>query len=159
MENLPKPCSVAAVRAFANKSKLRQKFSVKLSCDLNVFHSQIDMIKATRFHFMIFNWFAAQFNRSWIAKKAAADFESRPATVDCCPWTQAGDDKQTGNLFSDESLQDRFQLFDSSFAATSFRSVISAVSNAKCSGQFGSVGICGMTSAITFLAVSAFAIK
>src|SRR5262249_16433098 len=40
-----------------------------------------------------------------------------------------------------------------------FRSVTSAVSNPKCSGQFGSAGTCGTTCAITFLAVSAFATK
>ena len=63
MENLPQ--AVFGWRRFvpfANKSKLRQEFSVKLSCHRHVFHSQIDMIKATRFHFMIFNWFASQFN-------------------------------------------------------------------------------------------------
>src|SRR6516165_6733935 len=35
---------------FVNKSKLRQEFSVKLFRCVHVFHSQIDMIKATRFH-------------------------------------------------------------------------------------------------------------
>ena len=38
-----------------------------------------------------------------------------------------------------------------------FRSVTNAVSNAECSGQFGSLGIRGMTSAMTLRAVSAFA--
>ena len=41
----------------------------------------------------------------------------------------------------------------------SLRSVINAVFRAKCSCQFGSVGICGIARRITFLAVSAFAIK
>src|SRR4029434_9597877 len=36
-----------------------------------------------------------------------------------------------------------------------FRSVTSAVSNAECCGQFGSLGIRGMTSAMTRRAVSA----
>src|SRR5262249_25624686 len=36
---------------FANKSELRQKLSVKLLRYLHVFHSQINVIKATRFHF------------------------------------------------------------------------------------------------------------
>jgi len=48
---------------FANKSKLGQKFSVEFSCHFHVFHPQIDVIKATRFHFVILNWFAPQFNR------------------------------------------------------------------------------------------------
>src|SRR6266487_3078935 len=49
--------------------------------------------------------------------------------------------------------------FSTVVSGQNFRSVISAVSNAKCSGQFGSVGICGTTFTITFLAVSAFASK
>src|SRR5439155_94869 len=36
---------------FTNKSELRQKLSVKLNCYLHFFHSQINVIKATRFHF------------------------------------------------------------------------------------------------------------
>src|SRR5258708_1249837 len=42
-------------RTFVNESKLRQKFSVELSRHFHAFHSQIDVIKATRFHFMILN--------------------------------------------------------------------------------------------------------
>ena len=41
----------------------------------------------------------------------------------------------------------------------SFRSVIKAESKAVCSGQLGSTGIRGITSARTRLAVSAFAVK
>jgi hypothetical protein len=41
--------------AFVGKSKLRQEFSVEISCHLHVFHPQIDVIKATRFHFVILN--------------------------------------------------------------------------------------------------------
>jgi len=40
---------------FANKSKLGQKFSVERSRHFHVFHPQIDVIKATRFHFVILN--------------------------------------------------------------------------------------------------------
>jgi hypothetical protein len=36
---------------FANKSELRQKLSVKLPRYLHAFHPQINVIKATRFHF------------------------------------------------------------------------------------------------------------
>src|SRR5260370_422855 len=42
-------------RTFVNESKLRQKFSVELSRHFHAFHPQIDVIKATRFHFMILN--------------------------------------------------------------------------------------------------------
>jgi hypothetical protein len=48
---------------FVNESKLRQKFTVKLPRDFHVFHSQIDAIKATRFHLLIFDRIASQFNR------------------------------------------------------------------------------------------------
>src|SRR5207237_3694402 len=34
-----------------NKAELLQKLSIKLNCYLHVFHSQINVIKATRFHF------------------------------------------------------------------------------------------------------------
>src|SRR5207244_3777024 len=37
--------------SFANKSKLRQELSVKLLRYFHVFHSQINVIKTTRFHF------------------------------------------------------------------------------------------------------------
>jgi hypothetical protein len=49
---------------FVNKSKLRQKFSVELSCYLHISHPQIDVIEATRFHFVILTLIAAQFNWS-----------------------------------------------------------------------------------------------
>jgi hypothetical protein len=49
---------------FVNESKLWQKFSVKLFRRFHVCHSQIDVVKATRFHFMILNGIAKQFNRS-----------------------------------------------------------------------------------------------
>src|SRR5262249_999139 len=44
---------------FMNKSKLWQKFSVKLSRYSHVFHPQVDVIKATRFHFVILNRIAS----------------------------------------------------------------------------------------------------
>src|SRR4029077_12132778 len=47
-----------------SKPELRQKFSVELPCYLHVPHPQIDVIKATRLHFVILNWFASQFNRA-----------------------------------------------------------------------------------------------
>jgi hypothetical protein len=49
---------------FVNESKLWQKFSVKLLRRFHVCHPQIDVIKATRFHFVILNGIAKQFNRS-----------------------------------------------------------------------------------------------
>ena len=51
-------------RTFVNESKLRQKSSVELSRHFHVFHPQIDVIKATRFHIPNFNLIAAQFNRA-----------------------------------------------------------------------------------------------
>jgi hypothetical protein len=48
---------------FVNESKLWQKFSVKLFRRFHVFHPQIDVIKATRFHVPILILIAAQFNR------------------------------------------------------------------------------------------------
>src|SRR5436189_3330920 len=44
-------------RAFVNKSELRQKFSVELLCHIHVFHPQINVIVATRLHFLILNSF------------------------------------------------------------------------------------------------------
>jgi hypothetical protein len=52
-------------RTFVKESKLRQKFSVELSRPFHVFHPQIDVIKATRFHVPILNLIAEQFNRLW----------------------------------------------------------------------------------------------
>jgi len=49
---------------FVNKSKLWQKFSVKLFRPFHVCHPQIDMIEATRFHSVILNFIASQFNQS-----------------------------------------------------------------------------------------------
>jgi hypothetical protein len=48
---------------FVNKSKLWQKFPVKLSRHLHVFHPQIDVIEATRFHVSIFNRMGRHFKR------------------------------------------------------------------------------------------------
>src|SRR5262245_53042793 len=48
---------------FANKPKLRKKFSVELYRHLHVSNPQIDVIKKTRLHFVILNWFPPQFNR------------------------------------------------------------------------------------------------
>ena len=47
-----------------NEPKLRQKFSVELSRHFHVCHPQIDVIKATRFHFVILNRVASKFNRA-----------------------------------------------------------------------------------------------
>jgi hypothetical protein len=46
---------------FVNESKLWQKFSVKLFRHFHVSHSQIDVIEATRFHFVIFDLIARHF--------------------------------------------------------------------------------------------------
>jgi hypothetical protein len=46
---------------FVNESKLWQKFSVKLFRHFHVSHSQIDVIEATRFHFVIFDRMARHF--------------------------------------------------------------------------------------------------
>src|SRR5882724_10327765 len=61
-KKLRRPAATASIksieifaRAFVNKSKLRQKFSVEFSCYLHVFHPQIDVIKAPCFHFVILN--------------------------------------------------------------------------------------------------------
>jgi hypothetical protein len=45
-----------------NEPKLRQKLSVELSRHFHVCHPQIDVIEATRFHLVILNLIAAQFN-------------------------------------------------------------------------------------------------
>jgi hypothetical protein len=55
---------IIVARTFVNEPKLRQKLSVELSSRLHVCHPQIDVIKATRFHFVILNGIAKQFNRS-----------------------------------------------------------------------------------------------
>jgi hypothetical protein len=47
-----------------NEAELRQKFSVELSRYSHVFNPQIDVIKATRFHFVILTRIASQFNCS-----------------------------------------------------------------------------------------------
>jgi hypothetical protein len=56
------PMKIVA-RTFVNESKLWQKFSVELSRHFHVLHPQIDVIKATRFHFVILHRIASQFNR------------------------------------------------------------------------------------------------
>jgi hypothetical protein len=48
--------------SFVNKSKLWQKFPVELFRHFHVFHPQIDVIEATRFHVLIFNLIVSQFN-------------------------------------------------------------------------------------------------
>ena len=55
---------ISSPRLFVNESELWQKFSVERSRRLHVCHPQIDVIKATRFHFVILNGIAKQFNRS-----------------------------------------------------------------------------------------------
>ena len=47
-----------------NESKLWQKFSIKLFGRFHVCDTQIDMIEATRFHSVILNLIASQFNQS-----------------------------------------------------------------------------------------------
>jgi hypothetical protein len=49
---------------FVNESKVWQKFPVELFRRFHVCHPQIDVIEATRFHFVILNRIASQFNRS-----------------------------------------------------------------------------------------------
>src|SRR5438552_16933067 len=49
--------------------------------------------------------------------------------------------------------------FSTVVAGQSLRSVTKAESRAECSGQFGSIGMRGIRSTSTFLAVSAFAIR
>ena len=51
-------------RTFVNESKLWQKSSVELSRYFHVFHPQIDVIKATRFHFVNLTLITSQFNRT-----------------------------------------------------------------------------------------------
>jgi hypothetical protein len=55
---------IIVARTFVNKPKLRQNFAVELSRRFHVCHPQIDVIEATRFHFVILNCIAKQFNRS-----------------------------------------------------------------------------------------------
>src|SRR5215470_6372975 len=65
-------------RTFVNESKLWQKLSVKVFRDFHVFHPEIDVIKATRFHFVIFNLMGFQFNfRNREGKGAAQSFARR----------------------------------------------------------------------------------
>lgn len=59
---------------FMNESQLWQKFSVKLFRRFHICHPQIDMIEATRFHFVILNRIAWQFNRA-IAKIGGHAFD------------------------------------------------------------------------------------
>jgi hypothetical protein len=63
---------------FVNEPELRQEFPVKPSCDFHVFHSQINMIKASRFHFVTFMWFAARFNRVPVRRIRLATGRVRP---------------------------------------------------------------------------------
>src|SRR4051812_24325431 len=70
--------------------------------------------------------------------------------------------RDTGNRAQSYSVTKRAKIgLSSSIVAFghNFRSVTSAVSNAKGSGQFGSVGIRGITSTIILRAVSEFASK
>ena len=70
-EKLQRPFATASIeriiivaRTFVNKPKLRQNFAVELSRRLHVCHPQIDVIKATRFHFVILNRLGLKFNCS-----------------------------------------------------------------------------------------------
>jgi hypothetical protein len=49
---------------FVNESKLGQKFPIKLFGRFHVRDTQIDVIEATRFHWVILIRIAAHFNRS-----------------------------------------------------------------------------------------------
>jgi hypothetical protein len=49
---------------FVNEPKLWQKLTVKLFRCFHVCHTQIDVIEATRFHWVILIRIAAHFNRS-----------------------------------------------------------------------------------------------
>ena len=51
---------IIVARTFVNKPKLRQNFAVELSRRFHVCHPQIDVIKATRFHFVILNRLALE---------------------------------------------------------------------------------------------------
>src|SRR5206468_3157536 len=56
---------IIVARTFVNEPKLRQKLSVELSRRLHVCQPQIDVIKATRFHFVILNRLGSKFNCSY----------------------------------------------------------------------------------------------
>jgi len=56
-EKFQRPIATGSIKSveifswtFVNESKLGQNFSVELSRHFHVFHPQIDVIKATRFH-------------------------------------------------------------------------------------------------------------
>ena len=139
-----------------NEPKLRQKFSVELSRRFHVCHPQIDVIKATRFHFVILNRIAnaiqSRRDREGRARsplRADRDQEHRRARM-----TRPTDIDRTYSATKRAKIGLSFSIVASGH---NFRSVTSAVSNAECSGQFGSLGIRGMTSAMTLRAVSAFA--
>src|SRR5438874_8173909 len=121
------------------------------------------MIEATRFHVSIFNRTARHFKRVWSQKVGR--------TVLCAPFAIRKDRRAlaTASKLHDAPYQDTDRTYSAtnrlkigfSFCIVAsghnFRWVTNAVSNAECSGQFGSLGIRGMTSAMTLRAVSAFA--
>src|ERR1044071_769869 len=64
--------------SFPNKSKLRQELAVKLLRYLHVFHSQINVIKATRFHFR-FSFRTMSFNPDQVSSIAHTFTSTKPS--------------------------------------------------------------------------------
>src|SRR5439155_16091353 len=140
---------------------LWQKFLVKLFRNFHVCHPQIDMIEATRFHLVILDCIASQFNCLRSTKQSA---------VVCAPIAIGRTSESTEcrartpreNRARSYSVTKRAKIglsFSIVAFGHNFESVTSAVSNAKWSGQLGSLGIRGVASTITLCAVSAFASK
>ena len=144
--------SMVSPRLFVNESKLRQKFPVKIFGRFDICHPQIDMIEATRFHSRILNRIATQFNQG----RARSPLRAEGIKVSARARSDAPYRALPQSATKRAKIGPSFLIVD---FGHNFRSVTSAVSNAECSGQFGSLGIRGMTSAMTLRAVSEFASK
>jgi hypothetical protein len=110
---------------FVNKSKLWQKFPVKLFRRFHVSHPQIDVIKATRFHVSIFNRMARHFKHCdrkkvgravlcapFAIKNIGAHlFGFAQGKLVARPTVDASQTITDIDLFCDEARQNRSKLF------------------------------------------------
>ena len=154
---------VIFARTFMNEPKLRQNFSVELFRRFHVCHPQIDVIKATRFHFVILNRVAREIQSRVIVKVGRAclraDGNSGRALASRGISMTRRTDMRDRYLYSPRNRAKIGSSFCIVASGHNFRSVTNAVSNAECSGQLDSMGIRGITSAMILRAVSEFASK
>src|SRR4051812_10565092 len=107
-EKFQRPLTVASIKrmvivagTLVNEPKLRQNFCVELCRRFHVCHPQIDMIEATRFHFVILNRLGSKFN-CWSSRTLGTQ---SPGARIAIPASMV-------QLFLQEPRQDRSQFFN-----------------------------------------------